>query len=236
MMMKSAVGILAVALLFSLSGCGFDSRPAAETRHETKTIELEKAETARVAIRMGAGELHVQSGTSKLLEADFSYNVPEWEPVVDYRVTNSVGDLTISQPNSSGIFSRTVNKWDLKLNGQLPLDVTTTLGAGDANLEFGQMNLNSVDVSMGAGELKLDLRGEPKRDYKVHVNGGVGEATVHLPKDVAISARATGGIGEISASGLEKRDGVWVNADRPQGPVTIQLDIKGGVGEIHLVR
>ncbi len=234
MMMRSGVAIALAALL--LTGCHMDSGPAAETRHETKAIELDKAETARVAIRMGAGELHVNSGTPKLLEADFAYNVPEWKPVVDYRAAGSGGDLTISQPNTSGSFRRTVNKWDLKLNGQLPLDVTTTLGAGDATLEFGQMNLNSVDVSMGAGELKLDLRGEPKRDYNVHVSGGVGEATVYLPKDAAISARASGGIGEISGSGLEKRDGVWMNPDRPQGPVTIHLDIKGGVGSIHLVR
>jgi hypothetical protein len=42
------------------------------------------------------------------------------------------------------------------------------------------------------------LRGEPKRDYNVQVHGGVGQATVYLPRDAAISATAVkGGIGEI---------------------------------------
>ena len=34
---------------------------------------------------MGAGELTIASGTSKLAEGTFTYNVPEWKPVVDYR-------------------------------------------------------------------------------------------------------------------------------------------------------
>jgi len=190
-----------------------------------------------VEIHMGAGELHVKAGTPKLLEADFAYNVPEWKPVVEYKAGASGGELTISQPkDASAHFSNTVYTWDLKLTDQVPLDVTANLGAGEATLELRQMNLRNVSVSLGAGELKMDLRGEPKHDFTVRIQGGVGEATVQLPKDVAISATATGGIGEINATGLEKRDGVWVNPERLNAPVTVHLDVKGGIGEIHLIR
>jgi len=234
-MLRAGAGIAAAVLLSS--GCQVGSVATGETRHETKSIELDKAETARVEIRMGAGELRVKSGTPKLLEADFTYNVPDWRPVVDYRASPLRGDLTISQPKNSGrLIGRTVNTWELKLNGQLPLDVTANLGAGEANLELGQMNLRTVEVNIGAGEVKMDLRGEPKRDYNVQMHGGVGEATVYLPKDAGISATAAGGIGEISATGLEKRDGVWINPERIHAPVTVRLDVKGGVGAIHLVR
>jgi hypothetical protein len=57
-----------------------------------------------------------------------------------------------------------------------------------------------------------------------------------LPKDVAIAAAASGGIGSIDTTGLEKRDGVWINPDRLGGPVTVSVDVKGGVGEIRLIR
>jgi len=237
-MVRAGVGLAAAALFaLLLSGCEVSSVATGETRHDTPSIELDKSESARVEIRMGAGELHVKGGTPKLLEADFTYNVPECKPVVDYHASPSGGDLTISQPgNSGGRFRKTVNTWNLKLNGQLPLDVTTNLGAGEANLELGQMNLRSVEVNIGAGEMKMDLRGEPKRDYHVKIQGGVGQATVYLPKDAGISATATGVIGDISATGLEKRDGVWINPDRVNAPVTVHLDVKGGIGEIQLVR
>src|SRR6266566_3999092 len=163
-----AVAVASAALL--LSGCQIGSVATSETRHDTTHIDLGKAEAARVEIRMGGGELHVKSGTPKLLEADFAYNVPEWKPMVDYRDTPPAGELTISQPNNTGnAFGKTVYTWDLNLNGQLPLDVSTHLGAGEASLELGQMNLRSVEIHVGAGELKLDLRGAPKRDYNVQV-------------------------------------------------------------------
>jgi predicted membrane protein len=98
------------------------------------------------------------------------------------------------------------------------------------------MNLNRVDMSIGAGKVSMDLRGEPKRDYTVQVRGGVGETVVRLPKDVGIAASAAKGIGDISIEGLEQRDGVWVNTDRIGAPVTVRLDVTGGVGAIRLIR
>lgn len=230
----SVPSIAAAALL--LTAC--DLRYGGELRRESATIDLEKADTARVELRMGAGELHVGAGTPKLAEADFSYNVPEWKPQVDYHVTSGRGELTISQPSrgSAGMFRNTKYSWDLKVNEQVPVDLAVHLGAGEGNLLLGRLNLRSVSVNVGAGELKVDLRGEPKQSYDVKVQGGVGEATIYLPHDAGISATAAGGIGEVKTTGLEKRDGAWINPDRAQAPVTIHLDVKGGVGEIRLVR
>ncbi len=215
-------------MAFVLAGCDIGPVATGETRRENLHIDLDKSEAARVDLNMGAGELTITSGTAKLAEGTFTYNVPEWKPVVDYRA----GQLRISQPDGArGGFGNTVYIWDLKLNNDVPLDVSAKLGAGEANFELGRLNLRTVDVSVGAGKVKMDLRGAPKRDYSVQIRGGVGEATVYLPKDAAIAAKATGGIGEISVEGLVERDGVWTNPDRLDGPVTVRLDVKGGIGK-----
>jgi predicted membrane protein len=98
------------------------------------------------------------------------------------------------------------------------------------------MNLGRVEVNIGAGEVTMDLRGEPKSDYSVQIRGGVGETTVYLPRNAAIAARATKGLGEIDTEGLAERDGMWTNPDATNGAVTVRLDVKGGIGEIRLVR
>ena len=54
--------------------------------------------------------------------------------------------------------------------------------------------------TLAPGEVDADLRGNPKRSYDVRINGGVGQATIHLPKSVGISATAVGGIGEINVT------------------------------------
>jgi hypothetical protein len=215
-----------------LGGCYFT--PTGETKRESVSLDLGSAGKARVEIRMGAGELRIKSGTPKLVEASFAYNVPGWKPVVDYRPT---GELRISQPEDAGsAWGNTVYEWDLTLNRDVPTDVIVNLGAGEARLELGQMNLSSVRANVGAGEVDVDLRGEPTRDYSVEVRGGVGEATIHLPKLANISATAAGGIGDISVDGLEKRDGAWVNPDAAESAPTIRVDVKGGVGQIRLIR
>jgi hypothetical protein len=227
---KTLVAVIGTAAL--LSGCSANS--TGETRHETVSFDLDDAKSVRVSLRMGGGELNVTSGTAKLMDGNFSYNIPEWKPVVEYKAGS--GDLSVTQPGYSASFGNAVNTWGVNLNTSVPLDINASIGAGEATLELGEMNLSRVELNIGAGEITVDLRGEPKRDYTVQIRGGVGETTVHLPKDVAISATATKGIGDISIEGLEQRDGVWVNPDRVGAPVTVRLDIKGGVGQINLKR
>jgi hypothetical protein len=234
----SATNVLAVAGIAALlGGCGF-STPAGETRTETVSLDLGQSTAARVELRMGAGELHVTGGTPKLMEGTFAYNVADWKPIVDYRAAGaSTGELKLSQPSSSGSsLGNSVNNWRVKLNGDLPLDLTASLGAGEANLDLGEMNLDRVEMSIGAGKVDVDLRGEPSRSYTVQIRGGVGETVVHLPKDAGISATATKGLGDVAIEGLEQRDGVWVNPERIDAPVTVRLDVKGGVGAIRLIR
>lgn len=225
---KTLFAVVCTAVV--VSGCGFHS--TGETRTETVSLDLDDAKSARVAIRMGGGQLHVASGTTKFMEAEFAYNVPDWKPVVDYKT----GELRLSQPNYSASFGNAVNNWNVNLSSTLPLEITANLGAGEAKFELGEMNLSRVDLNIGAGQMTVDLRGTPKHDYNVQIRGGVGETVVYLPKDAGISATATKGIGDISTEGLENRDGVWVNPDRIGAPATVRLDVKGGVGQIRLVR
>jgi hypothetical protein len=44
-----------------------------------------------------------------------------------------------------------------------------------------------------------------------------------------------GGIGEVNVSGLEKRNGRWINPGHENDPVTIRVDVKGGIGQIDLI-
>jgi predicted membrane protein len=88
---------------------------------------------------------------------------------------------------------------------------------------------------MGAGTRRLDLRGTPSKDYSVRIRGGVGEATVYLPKEISISATASGGIGDISVTGLRKSADHYVDDAYERAAVRIRLDIQGGVGSIRLI-
>jgi hypothetical protein len=208
-----------------------------EPVHETKVIENDKFEMARIDIKMGVGELKVEGGSPKLLEADFVYNVPGWKPIVESHSASFRADIKIAQPEGISAPGNTDYKWNLRLSDNLPLNIITHLGAGRAEMNLGSMDLQNVEVHMGVGELKLDLRGQPKRDYNVDIRGGVGEATVYLPSSdsTGVVATASGGIGDIHVEGLEHQGGRWVSRSYDRAPIRVRVDVKGGVGDIKLI-
>jgi hypothetical protein len=226
---------VALVALLALTGCSVQHLDDGPPRHITKAVELDKSELVRVSLKMGAGELSVSGGSPRLLDADFDFHRLVSEPLVTYHSTGVRGDLTIEQPSSSRGFNQGDYRWDLRLNDRVPLDFVANFGAGKAHMKLGDLILRSVEVHMGVGELSLDLRGNPTRDFDVQIHGGVGEATVYLPASAAISANAKGGIGDISAQGLEKRNGHWINPRHEHAAASIHLDVQGGVGAIHLI-
>ncbi len=221
-------------LLFSLIGCGMHTETG-PTRHESVAIERDAAKSLRAELRMGAGSLKVSGGAPKWVEGSFAFNVESWKPEVKYTAPDGRGDLTIAQPESKSNFGNTTNEWDLKFNDELPTDLTAKVGAGEATMNLGSVSLRSLKIEMGAGELKLDLRGKPSHDYDVTIRGGAGEATVHVPKDAGIYAKAKGGIGEIKVDGLRQDGDHWVSAAYGTTKVQIHLDITGGVGQINII-
>jgi hypothetical protein len=232
--------VLSPMLFLTLAGCKVDigesgSGQPAVTDH--KTVELDKAEIVRTRFHMGFGELIVKGGATQLMEGDFTYSVPAWKPDVRYSSTGFRGSLDIQQPGSvKGVGTNIGDyKWNVKLNNAVAQDFEVNLGAGTANLDLSAVNIRSISVNMGVGEVELNLRGKPKKDYGVSIHGGVGEARLLLPKDVAVEANVTGGIGGIEAIGLTKEGGRYVNEAHKNGPTMIRINIEGGVGSIKLL-
>jgi len=226
--------ILFLAAL-TLTGCAYDAAPAGPARHESKSIELDNCELVSVDLNMAAGDLLVDAGSAKLMDADFTYSVPAWRPQVHYTNTGVRGRLLIEQGgHSHGPAGKAQHRWNIRMNQSVPLDFTVHFGAGEARLNLGALSLHSVDVHMGVGQLNLDLRGTPTRDYDVRVRGGVGEANIYLPSGAGIYADVAGGLGGINVQGLHREGSHYVNDAYEHAKVRIRLDVKGGVGAINL--
>lgn len=217
-----------------LTACGRDFGPPGPERTETRDVELDQSEEVRVDLKMGAGELRVRGGAEKLMEGRFTFNRLRLRPQVSYTAGGFRSHLIVEEPTRVGAgASRYV--WDLRFNNSKPMDLEVNCGAGQSRLELGDLSLRRVNVEMGVGELRMDLRGTPKSDYAVYVRGGVGQATIYLPEGVGIEADVEGGIGGIHAPGLTKREGRYVNDSYGRAKTTIRLDVRGGIGAINLI-
>lgn len=232
---RKAVSAVILCAAWALTGCSIMTTPAGPDVHESRSVALDAADQLRAGIKMAVGELDVTGGSPQLMEADFTYNIPAWKPEVRYTLAGTTGDLALEQHGKSSSSGQAKNQWDVHFHDGVPTHLKVELGAGNARLNLGTLTLNSLDVQMGAGSLRLDLRGSPKMDYSAHIQGGVGETTVYLPKDIGISATASKGIGDVSVTGLRKSGDKYVNdAFEKPGP-KIHLDIEAGVGSIKLI-
>jgi hypothetical protein len=180
---------------------------------------------------MTAGDLQVTSGAKTLFAGDFDYNVPELKPVIAYSAHGETGTLEVSQGSANGNYE---NRWRLSLDETTPMDLDVSLGAGDVTLELGRVNLSALAVRMGAGDLRLDLRGAPARSYAIKVQAGAGDTRIDLPSTVGLSVGTSGLIGDSNVSGLEKRGDRWINPRAEASTVTITLDVQHAVGDLRI--
>lgn len=228
--MQSAKSIATVVALAVWTACGVGGS-GGPIVNEHQAVERGAATQASVDIDMSAGDLDVTAGAKTLFAGDFSYNSPSLKPTIAYAVSGDKGTLQLSQGSMSGNYE---NKWRLSLDDATPIDLVVKLGAGDSRLELGRLNLQSLAVRLGAGDLHLDLRGTPAKSYSVKVQAGAGDTTIQLPAGVGVSVNTTGLIGDTNVSGLEKRDGRWINPRAQGSAVVVDVDVQHAVGDLKI--
>jgi hypothetical protein len=207
-----------------------------EMQRESKSVDPKGAHSARAQLKMGAGELNLTGGADQLMEADFSYNVADWKPKVSYDVSGEEGELIVKQGGGEGsnLSGEARNEWEIRLNDEVPTDLVVQMGAGESDLDLDSLTLTGLDLQMGAGKTTVDLTGDYAQNFDASIQGGVGEATVLLPSEVGVKAKAEGGLGKINAEGLKRVGDSYVNDAYGESDVNLSVDVQGGVGQINL--
>lgn len=226
-----AIGLIAALLL---AGCGSRARVGA-LQTESQSVELGDAKSVRVEINFGAGDLKLTGGAEKLLEADFKYNVAKLKPVVEY----TDGTLVVRQPDVSGLpvlrdIADYRNEWGLRLNDEVPMDLSVDMGAGSSDLQLAGLSLTRLDIRLGAGKYTVDLSGDWARDLDVTIDVGAANISVRLPRDVGARVKVESGPHTTEATGLTKDGDVYTNAAYGVSEVTMQIDMQSGIGQINL--
>jgi hypothetical protein len=206
-----------------------------ELQSESQSVEVGDAESVRAEIEFGAGNLDMTGGAEKLLEADFTYNVAELKPEVEY----SDGKLIVQQPENRGWpalsgITGFRNEWNLRLSNEVPIDLKVNMGAGTGDLQLASLSLTGLDISLGAGDFTIDLNGDWKRDLHVTIDAGATDITVRLPREVGVRIEISSGPHTVDATGLTKDGEVYTNLAYAVSDVTLQLDIEAGIGMINM--
>jgi hypothetical protein len=223
--------------LLALAACHVaPPRGAGDETRDRVVIERSRAagaERITAEIHIGAGELRLAGGAAELLEAEFLYNVAALKPSVRFEGTGFRRRLLITQ-GGTGAVGGIINRWDIRLGGQIPLDLVVRCGAGENRLDLREAPVRSLELDLGVGEATVDLRRAWDHDVDAKIKGGIGRAVVLVPADGGVEARASGGIGEINVTGLRKEDGRWVSEGYSKARARLRLEVAGGIGQIEI--
>jgi len=234
----SIVIMAATAVLAGACGMqpGGTQQEVGKMQEESKSVDLKNAQAVRAQLKMGAGELHITGGADQLMDGDFSYNVSEWKPKVSYDVSGGEGELLMKQgsANNGSLDGKARNEWDISFNEEVPTDLVVKMGAGESDLDLDSLTLKGLDLKMGAGKSTVDLTGDYAQGFDASIQGGVGEATVLVPSEVGVRVKAEGGLGKINAEGFQREGEAYVNDAYGDSDVTLDVDVRGGVGQINL--
>jgi hypothetical protein len=262
-MMKKRTWIVLTAvsaLALSLNACTVNRFRVGSLRTDSESVEIGDADAVRADIQMSFGELDIRGGARDLMEGEFTYNVDELEPVVDYTVSGSTGRLSIEHRDTEGIpvgdYEDARSEWMLSFNDDVPIDLTLSIGAakgdidlrgleleslnvevgaGEGDLWLGDTPLRSLDIEMGAGNFTIDMTGDWESNLDAEITGGVGKLIVYLPSDVGVRVDVQMGIAAVDTEGLDKDGNTYTNAAFGESDITLRIDIQGGVGNIRLV-
>ncbi|EJO5347828.1 hypothetical protein NRP93_001920 [Clostridium botulinum] len=244
MNIKKIFSIFIVSLLIFVTACTnkdekhYTNDTQEKVKEETKIIETNGAAKTKLNLNFGVGKLNVSGNEDKLMKGNFIYSKEEWRPKIKYNVKNKEGELTISQPslkNGNISLNNKRNEWNINLNEKMPMHINLNLGVGESKVNLTEINLKELNVNMGVGKLDLDISGDYKNNVKVDIKGGVGEATVYVPKSIGVKVKAEKGLGEVNANGfiVEDRD-IYKNSQYGKSENTIEINIKTGVGAINI--
>ena len=227
--------LLSVSILILASGCGFSDKGNVEG---TKvTIEKDKAHELELELGIGAGELNVEAGANEWVEGTIEVNHKKLKTDVSYKLRGDKGIGVIKQDD--GFFNNInfddfKNKWDLKLNNEIPTTLIVNSGAALSHLDLKGLNLSTLEVNAGVGDMTIDLGGKWEKSFDASLEMGVGKSTIILPKEVGVKIISSKGIGNTNLIGfISEGDGVYVNEAFKDADVIINLTTELGIGEVN---
>jgi hypothetical protein len=153
-----------------------------ELRTETRTVNLEGADTVVAEFDIHDGSLEMSGGTNRLMEGEFTYNVDSWEPDIDYDVSGGTGELSVKQGGGwwTPVFWNAKNDWKIELNDDVPIDLSVNKSSGSGELDLNRLSLLSVDIDSSSGSTNADISGDQPSLRKVRIDQSSGSTNLNL--------------------------------------------------------
>ncbi len=148
---------------------------SARSMHEQKKIDPDGAKRLEVEFNFSAGELRMDAIDSKTVaDIDITYDDRQSDATVEYEVDGGVGRLFLeSELKKKTSFDTDDNEWSVGLSSRYPMSMDLNLGASDAELELGGLQIEQFKIDVGAASCHIGFtEPNPVRMERFSVEAG----------------------------------------------------------------
>jgi len=172
------------------------------------------------------------------------------------QISSNASWLRVSSATTSGwSFDRANDDWQVALPSGTPIDLTSTLDAGDAHFSFGATNLASARFTLNFGSLHVDLSGakvgmltlstnlgaasmtlDESSDLTADLKTNLGSLDVCVPAGLGVQVAASDSLSssDFSGAGLVHVGGVWKSPDYDIAAHKANLTVETSLGRLTL--
>lgn len=205
---------------------------------ETITQSLDGAARAQVSLELGAGELRLKAMDSRdeLIRGQVNHgrfggtlvNQSRNGDLLYYQLRNRGSQVlfTTSNVNPSWL-------WDLQLTSAVPVDLHSSMGAGQMVLDLSQLQISALESSIGAGEIQVTLSDES--DFSGKVQGAVGSIVIKVPENAGVRIDANTLLVTVNTPpGYSQGSGRYTSPGYENADVQIELEIGLVIGSVTI--
>jgi hypothetical protein len=201
---------------------------------QTISIPLENARSARIKLDHGAGRLNVRAGASatEVLNGVFGGEV-------EYKSRLEADQLEVKVRNSPHFWAWYPGQsldWDIRLNGNVPLNLKIDSGASSSTLDLSDLKVVDLDIDTGASSTEVVLPANAG-NTRVDIDTGASSLNVRIPTGVAARIRVKSGVASVNVDSNRFpriEGGLYQSADYATAANRADVTINAGVGSIEV--
>ncbi|HWR82649.1 MAG TPA: toast rack family protein [Candidatus Deferrimicrobium sp.] len=155
---------------------------AGRREQETRRIATEGAQKIETELEFGVGELRVLSDDiAEAAVVDLNYDPRRVEYDIDYQVKDETGHLYVeSSTRRRSNMDSDDNRLDLTLSTRYPARLTMDIGACEAEIDFGGVPLEFLDIDVGAASGEITFSSpNPRRLSEIQIDAGASSLEMH---------------------------------------------------------
>jgi hypothetical protein len=263
-----AVLFFGYVLIFGLEGTALSrlgSIGGGDWQTEAIAFTANNVETAAVDIQTGppGAQIYALDDSPNLIEGDVSYQ-DELRFDTSLARGEATVDLALADMESTVLFpgrwGSETERWQVGLNGAVPMELSLQANAGTADFDLHALTLDHLSVAVNAGEVELFLPGgnydgryevnagsveaslpnDGRHTFEVEVNAG--SITLYLPEamEARVEVNETMGSFNSSVPGLSRvsqngrEGGVWETAGYDDARNRVNLIVNISMGSVSV--